>query len=236
MATKARPRPKREPHPFDKHFSDQWEHKCYFWVNALGEFGRRKGPPSSASDEYLGGSCNVSEAVRRHGRTREEAVAKEFESQMSEQLSPAEYALTKRTLDLQSRNDGRFRIYGGMSDEHRYILLVTEFCGFTDGRELDQLFWQELDRVVERTKAWRHDFDRRRHLDQKWDNTPGHEYDPPEGREERKICGPNDGRPETQLELAWNVHDMPDAEIDRLIETLRAETQPLWQLGGVGVL
>ena len=134
----------------------------HFGLNSLGEVFR--------NEEYLLGSVNVGDAVKEFGtdaeyskfrkqrlpRERENALCEmAFDADARKHLTPQEYLVYKQIIALQSVDDGRWRVYGGLLGNHNTgevverITLVTEFCDFVDQED----FWKNLDAYAAKHNA-----------------------------------------------------------------------------------
>lgn len=230
-----------------KHPNEAQEDQYRFWVNSGGEYGRNH-------ESLPGSSVNNADVCRNHGVTPEDmhdsetgrptaagqaAIDAEFARLAKRDLTPEEHAILMRVWGLQKRvNDDRFRVYGGRNGDKTWIALCTEFVAFTDDKDpVDVKFWQDLQGFVALYGAEIHVMSEDPHSDSHWnDALPGHEYDPPEGREDRLIKGENHGRMEKQVEVLWRVTDLADDAIVRCKEIYAAASQAMWPLRGVSVI
>ncbi len=139
-------------------------------------------------------------------------------------------------------NTGRWRVYGGVANGKPYAILVTEFINWVEGADR---FWLDLLRGVERATPAMTGYVRTMreapHVDRYW---------PPKGVEGERVtdqpvggrddgakfaAGPNDGRPERQVEAVWPVWGRTPQEVADLVTALSGQTQKLWDEAGVGV-
>jgi hypothetical protein len=108
------------------------EGEYLFGINPLGEVFR--------NNEDVFGSVNIGNLCRELGlkpgrNPPPEAVAYEFERMAHAALNYKEYAFYKKVSELQTLNNDRFWVHGGIRGKKESVVLVTEFRNFSDQKE-----------------------------------------------------------------------------------------------------
>lgn len=207
------------------------------FVTSLGEIILRKG-----SVEDLG-SINLVELAQRKGfdweavcrldRRSRSRVAKRWKSAIDQEwkrryrlsLSAPQRRFVDRVLGLQQKyTNGRFRVYGQLHRGRATIVLVTEFLQFCDQAE----FWRTLKSMAKKLLANFWVMHTSEHLDK-----VTHNWGTPQAR---VVTGPNHGRLERQVELAWRLDGLTQKQAHEQYLKARRGTQSLWRLSGVNVI
>lgn len=182
-------------------------------VTALGEV--------LQNDAEIAGSVDLSQLDRELGRPHTQSDVDAWFVKTVEAAVPEHLAFVQRVWQMQSVNNSRFRIYGGVFSDGPLVKLVTEFAGWVD----DEAFWALLYRTAMRLGGCVVRLCTTDHLDKM----------KPFGAS-RWTYGPNHGRPELQVEIAWDVTGMDDDALAALVAKASEGTQSLWEAAGVGVL
>jgi hypothetical protein len=227
-------------------FLESKTHAYCFGVNPLGEV--------FINGEYVLGSVNISRcaveslspkdykewsAFKQNDRHDElekkvqKACDYEFERQLHEQLNVFEYGLAKQINELQSVDDGRWRVYGGMSgnsvhDAVACINLVTEFRNFV-GEDFDD-YWKKLSDIASKLGAEVRTLDEGEEMEHSWKTDENGQKIP--GSEK---FGKNHGRQYRQVEVIWNVTNKSLLQVKRMIKNLNDKLQEVWEETGVGI-
>jgi len=180
------------------------------------------------------------------------AVEREFRRQERDLLNPCEFKIQQKIAKFQKINHNRFRVYGGMRGKQSWMKLVTEVIHFVDDIE----FWNNVKKVAKANGATVIlMYDETEHTDKCGDPTQGEGHKPVELRKQILDKGRillNDGQPddegyiwsvskdhgrmERQVELAWDVLNVPDVRtLNAMILRLCKATDAIWTKGGVGV-
>jgi hypothetical protein len=191
--------------------------KSKLLINPLGEAYKGK--------EYLFGSVDLCELAERlgkkdAGKVSDKEIAAEFRRLARENLTKTELDFYNKVCNLQSAMTSRWRIWG-----HKPIIwLETEFVAPVD----DVDFWKSLRRL-----ARQHDATFRTLFEEKNCEYCIENYGKPN---EKRHYGPNYGKIERQVALAWEVQSYSLRGLKNLIKLLDPVTDDFWQKAGVGIL
>lgn len=169
----------------------------------------------------IAGSVNLVQLDRELGRPHTQSDVDAWFVETVEAAAPEHLAFVQRVWQMQAVSDSRFRVYGGVFDDGPLIKLVTEFTAWVD----DESFWSLLCRTALRLGGCVVEMCVDAHLDKM----------KPFGAK-RWTYGPNHGRPERQVEIAWDVTAKTDDELADLVKRAKEGTQALWEAAGVRVL
>jgi hypothetical protein len=190
----------------------------------------------------------------RRSRHLEAKVQKEisstFKRQKNATLTQKELELVRKVEQFQVIEDGRFRVYGGIDSRRKpWIRLVTEFANFTS--ETD--FWKQVRDLAKQLGAKIEVMHEEKHLDKMGCSVTAKSREQilsefrAQGRkpvnggkpDENGVIwstSPDHGRPERQIEMYWDVLDVPSlAKLRQLIAKIRIATAVIWKEAGVGV-
>ena len=181
------------------------------------------------------------------------AIAAELNRQKKESLSPSELVFVDKVDRLAEINNDQFRVYGYMKHGHPTVKLVTEFISFTDAA--GQPVFKAVKQKAKETGAKVEVMSKDKHLDHYGItvNGPGQSVAyvlarfKSEGRRLQNngkpdaqgiiwSFGPNHGRPETQVELSWNVRGLTMPQLRAKIKGLVKVFDTLWPISGVSVI
>jgi len=137
-------------------------------------------------------------------------------------LSGERYQLVEEIYDLQTVNNGRFRVYGGQkANGKEWIRLVTEFVRWSD----EEGFWNRIRNLAKNVGAHMNTLHEGPHVDRKSiDN--GKTW----------ITGSNHGRQERQVEVGIDVKGMNLSEVRQKIKEVAKKTDRVWKQAGVSVI
>lgn len=189
-----------------------------FSVSTMGELNR-------GIDGYVSNCSTVNLKVLRQKLGRQptdEDVEAEFRAVRAIHLTAIELAAATAIGNLLDLNTGFARIWGGTRGNRLHVNLSIEFCLFDDDVE----GWKKVRAWIKREGGIENVMDRRTHLD-KWKPADSSRW---------KI-GKNHGRPETQIDVIWNVTHLTRPQIEFMMQTLRKSCgDELWHAHGVSVI
>lgn len=232
-------------------------------INSLGECYRQCG---QQDDPCGSNSINIAMMAKKVLTSEDDAVWSQFKSQTPEwkvidgylrrciqhqfqedaynEMPLPVYGFYNVVGELQSGNDGQFRVWGEMHGEtfksKQHIWLVTEFMSFVDNKG----FWKKLRAQAKESGCTLRTMYTSPHLDKRWEvGVNGHKKGNPL-TDKTAIIGKNHGRSERQVEfrvdLAEGVEPFDLAGLQEKYKIFRSkmevDTQWAWELAGVGVL
>lgn len=148
-------------------------------------------------------------------------IVAEFDRLNVQVFTAFEYGVIRAVSALQSVNSDFARVWGGAKNGKILINLSVEFRLFDDDVE----GWGRMRRWIRSEKGIENVMCRAPHLDKS----------KPEGQK-RWNYGPDHGRPETQIDVIWDVTHMSLPQLEQHIERLRSTGRHLWSSYGVGVV
>ena len=148
-------------------------------------------------------------------------IVMEFDRLNVQIFTAFEYGVIRAVSALQSVNNDFARVWGGARNGKLLINLSVEFRLFDDDVE----GWRRMRRWIAQEHGIENVMNRAPHLDK-----------PRPLNQKRWNYGPDHGRPETQIDVIWDVTHMSLPQLEQHIERLRSTGQHLWSSYGVGVV
>lgn len=226
-------------------------------VNSLGELIRQNvenGKYREADNGYNSGCMSVSHVAKSVLTTEQHKVWSTFQGDEAdalnryvseccnhkfvtdafEEMPLPVFDFYQRVTNLQTLNEGRFRVYGrkmGESfDAEEKIILVTEFQHWMD----DEAFWEHVNQVAAENDCEINVMHEDKHLDHSWRTDD-------DGNKIDERYGENHGRMERQVEFYIDITEISKSrhaifDLLQQIERMTEITKDLWNEAGVGVL
>jgi hypothetical protein len=191
--------------------------KSTLLINPLGE--------TYKGNDYLFGSIDLRELAMRlgkkdAGKVSNKEIAAEFRRLARESLTKTELDFYNKVCNLQSVMTSRWRVWG----RKPIIWLETEFIAPVN----DADFWKSLRRMARQNDAVVRTLFEEKNREHSIEN-----HGKPN---EKRHYGPNYGKVERQVALAWEVQSYSLRGLKNLIKLLDPVTDDFWQKAGVGIL